>query len=871
MSIRTSVKVFIILILIIADQGTTSTLFFSLQEVKAQQNEPIFLTTPYFGSKTIKSFFDHEYPTYAGSPNNNNAIFTRYDGRRWTGVPKDSCVETPENNCYDGHDGIDVGLSYEHAIAAADGIVTRADWANSTCFDCSFGLVVEIEHDINGERFRTRYGHLSTITIAVNQVVSSGWVIGTSGSTGSSSGPHLHFDVYKYINGGWRAIDPFGWQPGPNADVQIDPWAQYSTGAVSWCMWKYGEWANLCDSSQPSLPLPRPKTDMEFVVNDTINNSNGFSKGFGGRWHNQCTGTNTSGCRDWWEANGVGDLGHTYYTSADGNTTEDNWAEWQTINNLPPYSQLFEVFVYIPHIPNQGFDTYTWQAKYKVVDGATPSRTYTTIVDEGTTNSSLHNPTNKWLSIGIYYLTNYSYVYTTDATGEGQNTHCRNGPNGWCRMTTDAVKFVRLGTTYLPDVPKTYFSSNIIVQNLSGSNANLKLSFFTSNGNYCAGAWPTISAHGIIRYTSSLCSGYDIHTVQVDSNQDISVVVENRAPNVASNYVGILPRGQSTNPDWNEIATELYLPTFKIKHYGRSSYLRLLNTAASSTTVTAKFYLDNGDQKWSTSFVLGPRAEMGYQMTDTSKGTLFSGRITSTQPLAVVILESDDAATQVAEAQAIAGSALLTYAPLIKKNRYNQNTGLRIFNPSTSSANITVTYYESVSPYRIFTHQVGLIPSNGAVTLYADPVLPDNFVGSAKISSSNVGVTAELHEAGPVRKMMSNVYQFTGSVSQSRTSYVARICQNCSDGFTTGLRVQNVGNATTTVQIRYYDANGNQIGVVETLSTLNMGRAQNASYIPNGLNGSAIITADQPIVVTANLANSDTNKDLAMTYNAPNR
>jgi Peptidase family M23 len=415
-------------------------------------------------------------------------------------------------------------MRYETVLSSADGIVTKARLDINNCLigdDCGYGYIIEIDHSVNRESYRTRYGHLTTISVSEGMSVLSGWTIGTSGSTGASSGPHLHFDVQKYINGTWRVIDPFGWQ----GNRDDDPWF-HETGAESWCMWKYGEWTNVCDSSQPNLPMPRPKTDIEFVVNDTTDNSNGFSKGFGGRWNNQCTGTHTSGCRDWWEANGVGDLGHTYYTSADGNTTEDNWAEWQ-MTYLTPYSQLFEVFVYIPHIPNHPYDTYTWQAKYMVVDGATPSRTFTTIVDEGTTNSSLHNPTNKWLSIGTYFLTANSYVYTTDATGEGQNTHCRNGPNGWCRMTADAVKFVRLGTTYLPDIRKdSSWNSNIILQNLSGANASLKLSFFNGNGNYCIGDWPVIPAHGIFRYTSSICSVPG--TLWVGSNQDISVVVENR-------------------------------------------------------------------------------------------------------------------------------------------------------------------------------------------------------------------------------------------------------------------------------------------------------------------------------------------------------
>ena len=98
-------------------------LFLPAQSVKAQQNP--FLITPYYGSETITSRFDHEYPTYTGYPDNNNNIFTRHDGARWTPpgpVELDNCDTGV--NCYDGHNGYDFALSYERVLAAAIGQVT---------------------------------------------------------------------------------------------------------------------------------------------------------------------------------------------------------------------------------------------------------------------------------------------------------------------------------------------------------------------------------------------------------------------------------------------------------------------------------------------------------------------------------------------------------------------------------------------------------------------------------------------------------------------------------------------------------------------------------------------------------------------------
>lgn len=95
-----------------------------------------------------------------------------------------------------GHNGIDYGAPNGTPVyAAAAGIVTRAGWDST-----GFGNRITIEHD----ECRSLYGHLSTICVATYQQVIRGQMIGRVGSTGHSSGPHLHFGLYR----GGVAIDP---------------------------------------------------------------------------------------------------------------------------------------------------------------------------------------------------------------------------------------------------------------------------------------------------------------------------------------------------------------------------------------------------------------------------------------------------------------------------------------------------------------------------------------------------------------------------------------------------------------------------------------------------------------------------------------
>jgi murein DD-endopeptidase MepM/ murein hydrolase activator NlpD len=87
------------------------------------------------------------------------------------------------------HKGIDIARPSNYTIKAADnGVVTFAGW------DGGYGKKIVINHK-NG--FKTVYAHLNTINVSVGQTVSKGQKIGVMGSTGNSTGTHLHFEVYK--------------------------------------------------------------------------------------------------------------------------------------------------------------------------------------------------------------------------------------------------------------------------------------------------------------------------------------------------------------------------------------------------------------------------------------------------------------------------------------------------------------------------------------------------------------------------------------------------------------------------------------------------------------------------------------------------
>lgn len=85
------------------------------------------------------------------------------------------------------HLGIDIpDVMGAPVRAAAQGTIVFSGWSRG------YGNLIQIDHGSGGE---TRYGHLSTITVSRGDIVTQGMVIGFIGSTGHSTGPHLHFEV----------------------------------------------------------------------------------------------------------------------------------------------------------------------------------------------------------------------------------------------------------------------------------------------------------------------------------------------------------------------------------------------------------------------------------------------------------------------------------------------------------------------------------------------------------------------------------------------------------------------------------------------------------------------------------------------------
>ena len=98
------------------------------------------------------------------------------------------------------HSGTDIGAPMgTPVIAALAGRVLLSDFLGG------YGMTIALEHSDGTQQ--TLYGHLSEIFVRPGEMIQQGAVIGRVGSTGNSTGPHLHFELRQLTDAGWMAMD----------------------------------------------------------------------------------------------------------------------------------------------------------------------------------------------------------------------------------------------------------------------------------------------------------------------------------------------------------------------------------------------------------------------------------------------------------------------------------------------------------------------------------------------------------------------------------------------------------------------------------------------------------------------------------------
>ena len=132
-------------------------------------------------------------PTVAASSGH---AATTQGGFQWPTTRREISGWTFHDPRNPGHIGLDIAARmWDPIVAVADGVVVFAEWGGG------YGNLVIVDHDDN---WRSYYAHLSEIVVEVGQEVRQGELLGGAGTTGYSTGPHLHFEI-RYQG---RPVDP---------------------------------------------------------------------------------------------------------------------------------------------------------------------------------------------------------------------------------------------------------------------------------------------------------------------------------------------------------------------------------------------------------------------------------------------------------------------------------------------------------------------------------------------------------------------------------------------------------------------------------------------------------------------------------------
>jgi len=357
---------------------------------------------PYCGNQPrISAVYDNDVPTY--QRNDRTILYSGHD-------VKALCAMS-----YDGHSGYDYsrrigtqachsgtrqGIGARLAYAVADGIVRRSRWYQAE-HEAGFGLHIDVRSD-GGPGVGVvshLYGHLAAVFVEEGASVSRGQAIGAVGTTGNSSGPHLHFQGTRSPHGDVSDLtfDPYGWNASFGSGYRYPGFSQPHRGD-GWPM----------RALMPSQAGPPCPNDCGTVVIE----ESAPSVVYGCR-----AGIGLLRCPSWY-LNDRGHGGSHRWTYPNGSSV-DYWATY-ACPQCP--SGTYRVEAYVPF----GADiASTHVARYEAGSNVT-------ILDQ-------HEEGNEWHPIGIFRFTGMPAVTLSDRSD--RYDYVARSPQ---RVAADALRFVQL-------------------------------------------------------------------------------------------------------------------------------------------------------------------------------------------------------------------------------------------------------------------------------------------------------------------------------------------------------------------------------------------------------------------------------------------
>jgi len=434
--------------------------------------------------------------------------------------------------------------------------------------------------------------------------------------------------------------------------------------------------------------------------------------------------------------------------------------------------------------------------------------------------------------------------------------------------TTEYVNHIGIAwtkqATYLPDIKANYngWTSDLVIRNNGATSRDISTHFFDQDGYLVNGVTCfNVLSGGTCSFSASIAVNNFSGSAIVDGSEEVSVVVKQRHNDKTYAYSGF--------PDSSVFGftpgTPIYLPIHLCDYYGWYSHATVQNTGNNFTWVLVEYYNNLGNLVYSQDIGIDPGASQDVfylypppdYRTSAMKLTSTNGQpivATATQYNAPYVHQSTKTSSYIGSS---AGGNDV-YLPGLYKNYYGWTSSFRVQNLSSSEASVTIRYYDEDGANPLT--ESATIQPQGWLEFYQgdDPEPPSSFSRSAWIHSTQPIVAVTNQETS------SDHQSYSGFISGARAIYLSLVQQNY-DGWFTGIQVQNTSGVTATVTIKFYHANGAFAGSTVPLEIAAYASRVFYDEIPNGFNGSAVVTADKDVVAIVN-QNNDGISDGALSY-----
>jgi hypothetical protein len=404
------------------------------------------------------------------------------------------------------------------------------------------------------------------------------------------------------------------------------------------------------------------------------------------------------------------------------------------------------------------------------------------------------------------------------------------------------------------------YTSGFQVQNLASSQATLVITFVNQDGSTEATLTAqTIPANGSQTYfpLSAVPDGFN-GSVVISSDEPVAAI---------TNVVGDNFSAAAAYEAVSEGSTTVLLPLLMQNNSGFSTWFNVQNTGSAAASVNVAY----SDGSSAGPVTIQPGASQTFiQTAETHTQAVFSGVITSDQPVAASVIE-ESSAVMFAYSGFNAGSTD-PVMPLINANNSGYITGIQIQNAGASATDVTVSYTPSLAGTACTETQT--VPANSSATfaLFAFAnganstcAAGATFVGSAQVTGNStsqelVAITNQL-----LPNVNGEAYSGFDPAAATDTSVMPLIMDRNS-GYFTGFNVQNVGSSSTDVTCTF--SGGVSYTVNATLAAGAATTALQNGQIADGYVGSGTCTSTgEPILAIVNELGPSGTADQLLVYN----